>query len=162
VLFLARLNRVLYIVAGLSLAVIVLVTVIDVISSSARGRPITGVYEVVEVALVYLVFLGIPETFRREQNITVDVADHFFSPAVIAVLRSLGAVISVVYLALLEWSMFRPALDAWRFGDFKSESGIPFWFVWLPILGGTVVAIAASAIVMVRVLSGPGSKGRHR
>jgi TRAP-type C4-dicarboxylate transport system permease small subunit len=151
--FLTRLNFIFRILAGVALAVIILVTVVDVISSNLRGRPITGVYDVVEAALVYLVFLGLPETFFREQNITVDVADHFLPPWMIAILRCFGAVISVVYLALLEWSMFRPALDAVRFGDFKSESGIPFWFIWLPILIGTAIAIFASVLVMVRVLT---------
>jgi TRAP-type C4-dicarboxylate transport system permease small subunit len=157
--FLVKFNRVLYLVSGAALGIIILVTVIDVLSSNLRGRPITGVYEVVETAMVYLVFFGIPETFRNEQNITVDIADHFLSPSVVAVLRSFGAVISVAYLALLEWSMVRPALDALRFGDYKSESAIPFWFIWAPILLGTAAAIVASAVVMVRVLSERGRAG---
>jgi TRAP-type transport system small permease protein len=153
---LARINRVLFVIAALALALIIIVTCIDVASSDLRGRPITGVYDLVETALVYLVFLGMPETFRREQNITVDVADHFLNPIVIAALRCFGAVISVAYLALLEWSMIAPTLDAIRFGDFKSESGIPFWALWLPILLGTGMAIVASVVVMTRVLLGRG------
>ncbi len=150
--FLAKLNRYLLVISGLALAFIILLTVVDVLSANLRGRPITGVYEAVEAALVYLVFLGIPETFRNEQNITVDICDHFLAKATVALLRCFGAVISVAYLAFLEWSMVRPALDAWRFGDYKADSGIPFWFIWLPILIGTAMAIIASAIVMARVL----------
>lgn len=156
---LAKLNWYLNLISGLALALIIVVTVIDVLSANLRGRPITGVYEVVEAALVYMVFLGIPETFRNEHNITVDVCDHFLSQATVALLRSFGAVISVAYLGLVEWSMIRPALDAWRFGDYKADSGIPFWFVWLPILIGTAIAIVASALVMVRVLR---NRGRAR
>lgn len=150
--FLARLNSVLLVVSGVALAVIILATVADVASANLRGRPITGVYEVVEVALVYLVFLGIPDTFHNEQNITVDVADHFLRAASIAVLRCVGAIVSLGYLALLEASMIRPALDALRFGDFKADSGIPYWVIWLPILAGTAVAIIASLLVMIKVL----------
>jgi TRAP-type C4-dicarboxylate transport system permease small subunit len=157
--FLAALNRVLLLVSGLALAVIILLTVVDVLSANLRGRPITGVYEVVETGLVYLVFLGIPETFRTEQNITVDISDHFLSPATAALLRSFGAVISLAFLALMEWSMIRPALDALRFGDFKADSGIPFWFIWAPIMFGTLIAIFASAIVMMRVLAARGRPG---
>jgi TRAP-type C4-dicarboxylate transport system permease small subunit len=150
--FLAKLNFALLLLSGAALAVIILVTVIDVLSANLRGRPITGVYEVVETALVYLVFLGIPETFRTEQNITVDIIDHFIRPAAVAVLRCVGAIVSVGYLMLLEWSMIRPALDALRFGDYKSDSGIPFWSIWTPILIGTAVAIVASGFIMVKVL----------
>lgn len=150
---LAKLNRYLHVVSGLALVTIILVTVADVLSANLRGRPMTGIYEVVEAALVYMVFLGIPETFRNEQNITVDICDHFLSQAAVALLRCFGAVISVAYLGLLEWSMIRPALDAWKFGDYKADSGIPFWFVWAPILIGTAMAIVASALVMRRVLA---------
>jgi TRAP-type C4-dicarboxylate transport system permease small subunit len=155
-IFFTRLNKYLSIISCIALAVIILLTVIDVLSANLRGRPITGVYEVVETALVYLVFLGMPETFRSEQNITVDVADHFMTPGKVAILRCFGAVISLCYMALLEWSMIRPALDSIRFGDFKSESGIPYWFIWAPILAGTAMAIVASAIVMTRVLAARG------
>jgi len=149
---LAKLNRLLLAVSATALIIIIVVTLADVLSAWLRGRPITGVYEVVETALVYLVFLGIPETFRNDQNITVNVADHFLAPPAIALLRSFGAIIAVCYMALLEWSMISPALDALKFGDFKSESGIPFWFIWAPILLGTAFAIIGSAFVMMRAV----------
>ncbi|HVG50181.1 MAG TPA: TRAP transporter small permease [Xanthobacteraceae bacterium] len=151
--FLAKLNRYLHVISGISLAFIILVTVADVLSANLRGRPMTGVYEAVEAAMVYMVFLGIPETFRNEQNITVDICDHFLSQTAVAVLRCFGAVVSVAYLGLLEWSMIRPALDAWKFGDYKADSGIPFWIIWIPILLGTAMAIVASVVVMRRVLA---------
>ncbi len=150
---LARLNYWLTLIAGGALAVIIVLTVVDVASANFRGRPITGVYDVVEAALVFLVFLGIPETFRTDQNIAVDVADHFVSPAVVSYLRTFGAIAAVGYLAILEWSMLSPALDAWRFGDFKADSGIPFWLIWVPILFGTAVSMVASALVAWKATS---------
>lgn len=153
---LARINFWLTIVAALALAVIVLITTVDVLSANFRGRPLTGIYELVEAALIYIVFLGIPETFRAERNITVDVIDHFVSTQSIAYLRGIAAVVEVAFLGLMGWSMLGPALDALRFGDMKSDTGLPLWVMWAPALLGTLLAIIAAASVMIRVLRARG------
>lgn len=157
---LARINFWLTNVAALALTLIVLITTVDVLSANFRGRPLTGIYELVEAGLIYIVFLGIPETFRAERNITVDVIDHFVGAQSIAYLRGIAAVVEVAFLGLMGWSMLGPALDALRFGDIKSDTGLPLWVMWAPALLGTLLAIVAAASVMIRVLNA-GSGSAH-
>ena len=141
---------------------IVVVTTVDVLSANLRGRPITGVFEVVEVALAFVVYLGLGEAFRAEQHIHVDVIDHFIGARAVAFLRALGAVLSVVFLALMGYATTLIAIDAVRFGDVKAETGIPFWAIWAPILLGTALAIASAALVAAKILIGrrPGAGDR--
>lgn len=153
------LNDKLAVLAGCSLALIILVTVVDVLSVNVRGRPITGVYDAVETLLAYLVFLGWAETFRSEQNITVDAVDHFVSAKAVIMLRAAAAILSVVFMILLLWSMIRPALDAVRFRDFKGDSGIPFSVIWAGILFGTMISIASAAGLTIHILRRFGKSG---
>ncbi|MSQ73410.1 MAG: TRAP transporter small permease [Betaproteobacteria bacterium] len=148
----AKLTRWLSGIAAVALALITVLTVVDIVVGNVFGRPITGVYEVVGTALVFVVFLGIPETFRAEQNITVDVLDHFVPPGVTAALRMVGAALSLALLALMQWAMIAPAADAIRFGDIKSDSGIPVWVQLVPALLGTAIAIVCAGLALARVV----------
>ena len=136
--------------SGFGLAVISLLTTVDVCLSNFTGRPITGVFEVVETSLAFLVFLGLPAIFLTETNITVDVIDHFVPPAVAALLKRTGAALSFVFLGLMGYSMVGPAVDAVRFGDVKPDSHIPMWIPWSAVLAGTALAMLAIALSMVR------------
>jgi TRAP-type C4-dicarboxylate transport system permease small subunit len=147
-------------IAALALAVITLITVLDVLMANLRGRPMTGVYEVVETSLSILIFLGLPAVFLAEQHITIDVMDHFVSKRTTAWFRSLGALFSLGFFSLMVYAMWRPAMDAIRFGDIKAEAGIPFWVLWGPILLGTGLSIVAAVIVMLKAHSA-GRAGRN-
>lgn len=134
--------------AAAALAAMSLVTVVDIAMANAAGRPITGVYELVEICLACVVFLGLAETFGSHTNITVDVIDHFVPGRVLTALRVGGAALSVLFLCLLLWAMFGPAGDALRFGDRKADTGIPVFALWIPIVAGTVVSIIAGAFAL--------------
>jgi TRAP-type C4-dicarboxylate transport system permease small subunit len=149
------LNRWLMIASGVGLTVIILLTVIDVLSANLRGRPITGVYDVVGTALVYVVFLGIPEVFRTQQNITVDVIDHFISRQAVLALGKIAQVATLAFLLVLEYAMIQPARDAIRFDDHKPDSGIPFWVLWLPILFGICMATVVTILALRKRDVGP-------
>jgi TRAP-type C4-dicarboxylate transport system permease small subunit len=135
-----------------ALSVIVLATVADIGMAQFGSRPIIGVYELVGTALAFLVFLGIPETFRADENITVNVIDHLVPPRAVRLLQALGAVCSVLLLALMLWSMAAPAADAVKFNDVKPDSGIPVWVAWAAVLAGTAMALIACLVIGARWL----------
>jgi TRAP-type C4-dicarboxylate transport system permease small subunit len=153
----AKLTGFLSTVSGVALALIVLLTVADVVMANLLQRPIIGAIEVVETALAFVFFLGIGEIFRGEHNIMVDVSDHFTGPRTRNRLRLFGAVLTVVFLVLMGWAMLAPAGDAWRFGDRKADSGIPLAVLWVPALFGTLIAIVAALQVGLRVWRERGS-----
>ncbi len=134
--------------SAVALACMVLLTVADVLRSNFLHRPILGTFDLVQTLLVFIVFLGIPQIFFVEGNITVDVVDHLTGPRVIAGLRMLGGILSLAYLGLLWGHMFAPALDTLKFGDVTSDLSMPVFVMWLPVLFGLPIAMIAILFVV--------------
>ena len=70
---LARALRALRVVAMGALVVMMAVTIVDVTMRLVLGELVLGSVEIVQLALVASVFLALPETFLRDEQITVDV-----------------------------------------------------------------------------------------
>ena len=136
--------------ATLALIAMMLTSVADVSMATLFSRPITGTYDIVESALVFAVFLGIPATFLNDGNIVVDVVDFFASKATISRLKILAAIASFIFLVLLAWNMLPQAQDAYRFGDKKPELGLPLWVLWIPMLAGVCLSAIAVAVATLR------------
>ncbi len=149
-LWVERFVRWLTALAAVALACMVLITVADVLRSNLVHRPIIGTFDMVQALLVFIVFLGIPQIFFIEGNITVDVIDHLAGKRMIAFLRMIGALLSFAYLGLLWYHMFAPALDALRFGDVTADLGVPVFWIWIPVLFGLPVALIAILFVIAR------------
>jgi TRAP-type C4-dicarboxylate transport system permease small subunit len=136
-------------VAAGALLIMVLALVADVAMANLFKHPINGTFDFVESTLVVMVFMGFPATFLRSGHIAVDVIDHFVSPATIARLKQVAAVVSLLFLLFFAWQMFTPALDAFKFGERKQELGLPLWVLWIPMILGFVL----SAVALVAVIS---------
>jgi TRAP-type C4-dicarboxylate transport system permease small subunit len=136
--------------SAVALACMVLLIVADVLRSNFLHRPIVGTFDLVQTLLVFIVFLGVPQIFFVEGNITVDVIDHLAGRRVVACLRVLGGLLSFAYLGLLWVHMFAPALDTLRFGDVTSDLSMPVFIMWLPVLFGLPVALIAIIFVIAR------------
>ena len=134
--------------ASLFLGAMMMVTVADVVLRSLFSYPIFGTFDLVELFLVTLIFLGLPETFRREEHVVVDVVDHVAPGRVVALLRVLGALMAVALLLLMLWHSLPPARDTYVFGDRTLDLGLPRYLHWIPILLGTAAAILAALMVL--------------
>ncbi len=144
-----KIDAALVLLGAVALVVIVVVTTVDVLSANLRGRPIAGIYEVVEAALVFVVFLGMPLIFRTERNIAVDIVDNVVRPRTVRRLRMGAAALSAAFLVVLLVCMWTPAAETWLYGDRKPDTGIPLWFMWIPVLGGMGLAAIAAVAVFV-------------
>ena len=138
-------SRLLTWVGGLALMLMTLWTVTDVITRYALAKPLKGSIDLVEATLVLVVFLALPECFREDEQVTVDLVDHFASERVVAVLKLIASFATTLFLVLLCYTGIQPFLDALKFGDLKPDLPIPIY--WL--LGAIEVAIALSIIVLV-------------
>jgi TRAP-type C4-dicarboxylate transport system permease small subunit len=147
---LERLFHWLTVLSALALAAMVLIVVADVLRANILHRPIIGAIDLVQSLLALTVFLGLPHIIFIEGNITVDVIDHFIGKRGIAVLRASGGLLTFVYLALLLWHMFAPALDTLRFGDITADLKIPVFYIWIPVLLGMFGAALAALVVSYR------------
>ena len=153
-----RLVRWLAAAAGAALALMVLAITADVLRANLFHQPIRGVLDLVSVLLALVVFLGIPQTFLSQGNVTVDLVDRFVGRRGVLAFRTVAAALTVAFLSLLFWHMFAPARDAFQFGDLKPDLGLPIWMIWVPVLAGTGLALVAVVVVIARELRGRGER----
>ena len=71
-----------------------LLTIADILMKNIFHQPVRGTFELVELSLVFAVFCGLPEIFRRDANIVVDVFDHLLRSGSVSAAGSAGSVSS--------------------------------------------------------------------
>jgi TRAP-type C4-dicarboxylate transport system permease small subunit len=127
-----------------------LVTVADVVLRSFFGLPVRGQFELVELTLAYSFFLALPAVFLRDAHLVVDAADHFVSTRVRRALDIVGAVVSLVVLAVMLWQMAPQALYVMRFGDMTFDLQIlKIWYA-APALAGIAFSAIIALVLIVR------------
>lgn len=142
----------------LALAVMLFWTIADVGLRLAIGRPLYGTIDLVEATLVLVAFLALPECFRQDEQIKVDVFDRAAGPRGVAVMRLIGEVATLAFLVLLSVTVLTPLADAYRFGDAKADLPIPIFLLLLAIetaLVASAVVVLVAIVAQLRRLSGP-------
>jgi TRAP-type C4-dicarboxylate transport system permease small subunit len=142
---LGRASRLLLHAGTAALVVMMLATTADVVLRAAINMPIRGVVDAVEITMLLVVFLGLPDAFLRGEQVTVDVVDHLVSARILAILKVLGAVLSTLFLALIAINLVQPLLDAYRFGDRKADLPVPLY----PLIALVLVCLATSFLAML-------------
>lgn len=134
--------------AVLALLAMMLMTSTDVILRKLVDKPITGVPEMVELALGIAIFFAAPGVFARGANIAVDMIDHWL-PAWIGALKRLSAFLMVVTLGVLTWHMWKPMVDILAYGDTSADLQIPkIWFM-APAWVGVAVSLLVAATILL-------------
>jgi TRAP-type C4-dicarboxylate transport system permease small subunit len=156
---LRRLTQRLSDVAALAVAAMTFLTIADILMKNIFHRPISGTFEMVELALVVAVFLGFPEIFRGQTNIVVDIVDHLFRPGLVRVFKIAGTLVTLCFLVLLGWAVWAPAWDTVDYPQQTQEAGISLTVFWIPILLGIALSIACTTAVAVRQMRRDGQGG---
>ena len=143
--FLDRLQRAQLMLAGLALAVMTLVTVVDVFLRYAFNSPIHGSYDIVEVCLIVFVFHGLAAVFFRRQNIVINLIDSPIGVRLRDLLVRLADIAQIGCLLLLAWAMIAPAWQSYLYGDYKIELGLPVFILWI-LAGAGMIGTVLCAI----------------
>lgn len=145
-----RLCRLLTMLGAAALAVMMLATALDVILRTVANQPIRGVVDLVEIAVLLAIFLGLPEAFRRDEQITVDLVDRLVPPFIFRLFRAFGALASAFFMYLLTVNLIEPVVDAYSFGDSKTDLDVPLY----PFLAIALFCVAVSLLTTLVVLFG--------
>lgn len=137
-------SRSLTAIGGIALLVMTVWTVVDVVTRYALAKPLKGSIDLVESTLVLVVFLALPECFRRDEQVTVDVLDHVVGERTVDALKLFASLATLVFLVLLGYTGIQPFLDALSFGDRKPDLPVPIF----TLLGVIEVAIAVAIVVL--------------
>lgn len=127
------------------LALVVILNV-DVIARSMFNAPLRGTYELVQLAVVFIVFLQLPDVVRVDR---LTRSDGFLNllhnrrPGLTSNLRRIINAISAVFMGLIAYIMFPEFLKMWETQDFFGVPGVftaPWWPIKLVIAGGSALA----------------------
>ena len=130
--------------AVLMVMVMVLLTITDVTMRKFVDKPMTGVTEMVELAVGGAFCFALPGVFWRCAHITMDIIDDHLPQWRLA-LQRVATVFNAIVLVVLVWHMWQPMLDVISFGDTSADLQIPkIWFMapaWLGILLSLLVVM---------------------
>jgi TRAP-type C4-dicarboxylate transport system permease small subunit len=143
-----RAARVFGIAAALILIFMMLFTTVAVSMRQFFNTPVLGVVDVMELALVALIFVAMPGVFLRDDNVTVDIVDQFVPRKVRIALRMLGLIISLAFLVMMMVQMLPQAADKWEHGEVTMTLGINRFVHWVPIMFGFATSIIGTVWVL--------------
>jgi TRAP-type C4-dicarboxylate transport system permease small subunit len=134
--------------AVLALLAMMMLTTSDVILRKLVNKPITGVTELVELALGAAFFFAMPGVFARGANIAVDMIDQW-APMLTGLLKRVAALSMIVTLGVLAWNMWKPLVDILSYGDTSADLQIPkIWFM-APAWAGVFLSLLAAIAVLI-------------
>lgn len=130
----------------LTVLALVVILNVDVIARSMFNSPLKGTYELVQLAVVFIVFLQLPDVVRVDR---LTRSDGFLNllhgrrPGLTANLRRIINAISAIFMGLIAYIMFPEFLKMWETQDFFGVPGVftaPWWPIKLVIAGGSALA----------------------
>lgn len=147
-LLLRRADRLLGAVAALALVGIVLLTCIDVIGRYLLNRPLTGAFELSELAMGALVFASLPLVTLRRQQVTVDLLDWLVPAGWRVVQDAVASVVAALCTLVVAWRLWVKAQDMVQTGETSAELHIPVYpLVYYMALLSLVTAAAIVAMM---------------
>jgi TRAP-type C4-dicarboxylate transport system permease small subunit len=112
-----RADAVLGIAASVILMAMMLLTFVDVVGRYVFNRPLRGGFELTELALLVLIFAGLPLVSRADEHVTMDFIDRLLAPARRAMLeRAVHALCAAIFL-FGAWLVWLKADRIWEYRD---------------------------------------------
>ena len=119
------LHATLGVTAALLLLAMMVVTSVDVIGRYVFNSPLTGAFELTELMLAALIFIGLPLATERDEHITVDLLDAFLPHPVIRSQVMAMSALSAVVLAVLAWQLWLKAGSLAEDGSITNTLEVP-------------------------------------
>ena len=146
---LAAATRLLQLVAALLLLVMMAVTFVDVIGRYVFNSPLPGAFELTEVLLALVVFVGLPIVTARREHVTVDLLTGRLPGRLRQGLARAALAVTAGVLAVFAWRLAILGRDYSAYGDATVYLGIPLGpvAVVMAVLAGISALVAAVLIL---------------
>lgn len=131
--------------AALALVGMVLLTCVDVVGRYVLNRPLTGAFELSEMAMGALVFASLPLVTLRRQHVTVDLLDWLL-PAGWRVLQDAAAsLVAAGCVGVVAWRLWIKAAEMLANGETTAVLKIPMY----PLVHAMALLSSLTAVVIV-------------
>lgn len=133
-------------IAALVMFLMMALTLVDVLGRYLFSTPVSGAFEVTELMLATVIFLGLPLITAEDGHIAVDILDSSLSKRVRAVQHRVIAVINVLAFGIFSWMLWKHAFKVLRYEDTTAVLQIPY--AWLAFLIAISTSLATLALVV--------------
>lgn len=152
------LDRALGWMSAIPVALIVILTCVDVLGRYLFSAPLRGAMEIIEYAMALVIFTALPSITRHRGHVSVSLIDGWFSGWARRFKELLCDAISVLALALLTWRLVVQAMEDWRGGGSSVVLNLPH----APLSMALAVFAGLSALMVLgligRNLQGQGAR----
>jgi TRAP-type mannitol/chloroaromatic compound transport system permease small subunit len=124
---LLSIERWLGLISGVIILVMMTITCVDIVSRKV-WEAIPGVYEAVEVLMVFLVYLGLSFTESKKVNVRMDAIITRFPIRWQHLFEAVGLLLAFGITAVLTWATTERAYAAWDIGE--TTAGLVTFQVW--------------------------------
>ena len=140
----ARAETLLVFLSGISLAVIMVVVVLDVTMRYAVSRPLGWSYDLIgSYLMVCVFFFALSDTLHHHGHIAIDIFANSFPRRFIHVSLAVGYGLSTVLLAMIAWQAWIRTSGAWNANNLISAT-VP-WPTWpsyfMVLVGAALVTL---------------------
>lgn len=150
-------DRTLGAAAAIILFAMMMITVIDVAGRYVFARPLPGGFELTQVLLAQLIFVGLPLVTARHGHVTITLTDRWFNPPAAAIRDRMVNLLCALVTAGIAWRL-------WLLADRLGDYGDIFEFIGLPkalaAYGMSLLAALTALILLGRAVAPPRSDGQ--
>ncbi|MEP7280332.1 MAG: TRAP transporter small permease [Rubrivivax sp.] len=132
-------------VAALLLVGLALLTCVDVVGRYFLNRPLTGAFELTELAMGALVFSSLPLVTLHRQQVTVDLFASLVPRAWRRAQNALIDVSAAACIGVIAWQLGRRAVNMAAAGETTATLQIPVY----PLVGYMALLAGATVVLML-------------
>jgi TRAP-type transport system small permease protein len=138
-------NRLLSYIAAVALALLMFLTVADIIGRYLFNRPVSGTFELTEMSMVLIVFLALGLAQHDKEHISLDLAYNYFPPWPKKIVDYFADLINLLVVGAVTWQLFEYSVR-------MAEGNYITAVLKLPIHPFVLVAIAGTFAYLLAII----------
>ena len=151
-----RLDISFHVIAGITLAFMMLVTFTDVVMR-IFGRPIVGTMEIISFCGAVVIGFAIPYSSWMEVHVYVDLLTQKLTPRSRAILKTFTKSVGSLFFLFVAFNFVRYGMTLMRTGEVSPSFKIPYY----PITFGLAVSCFLESLTLFCDLVKPAKGGSH-
>ncbi|WP_319529626.1 TRAP transporter small permease [uncultured Cohaesibacter sp.] len=145
--------------SGIVLVGLMLLVAISVFFRYALNQPILGSQELVQLGMVVMVMLAMPNTAYRSLHIRVDILDRVLGSIGCFLTDMLARLLGMAVLSILVVKSWAKMLDALEYEDVTNMLELPVWVAYASISAGMALY---AGVLLLQLISQFGNWREYR